>query len=124
RRLRLMACEDSEKNVIALPFNNPEAMASQRELGNVLSDAVDSLPTGLRVVFTLRMVEQLSTQETAECLDLTPSNVKIRLQRARQQLQTWIDRQIGEESRRLYMFDGERCDRIVKNVLQSILEKQ
>ncbi len=94
--------------------------ASQNELGRVLAGAVDSLPSDLRVIFTLRIVEQLSTIQTAECLELTPDNVKIRLHRARLRLQAWIDRKIGEESRQLYMFDGQRCDRIVKNVMSRI----
>jgi RNA polymerase sigma-70 factor, ECF subfamily len=68
------------------------------------------------------MVEHLSTVQTAECLDLTPANIKVRLHRARLQLQSWIDRQIGEESRQLYMFDGERCDRIVRNVMSRIID--
>jgi hypothetical protein len=47
--------------------------------------------------------------------------VKTRLHRGRAQLQAWIDRQIGEESRRLYMFDGNRCDRIVANVMSRLM---
>ena len=85
-----------------------------------ISAAVEALPVELRVVFTMREVEQLSTDVTAECLELTPSNVKVRLHRARLQLQSWIDRQIGREARELYMFAGERCDRIVANVMARI----
>jgi RNA polymerase sigma-70 factor (ECF subfamily) len=94
--------------------------ASRHELGNLLTRAVDALPEELRTVFMLRAVEELSTQETADCLDLTPENVKVRLHRARAQLCSWIDRQIGAESRQLYMFDGERCDRIVAGVMKRV----
>jgi RNA polymerase sigma-70 factor (ECF subfamily) len=94
--------------------------ASQAELGTVLARAVDALPAELRVVFTMRMVEGLDTEETAECLELSAANVKTRLHRARAQLQTWVDRQIGVESRDLYLFDGERCDRIVAKVMSRI----
>jgi RNA polymerase sigma-70 factor (ECF subfamily) len=94
--------------------------ASQKELKEVLASAVDALPADLQIVFTMRMVEQLSTDETAECLELTPANVKVRLHRARLQLQAWIDRQIGKESRELYMFAGDRCDRIVVNVMARV----
>jgi RNA polymerase sigma-70 factor, ECF subfamily len=93
---------------------------SRRELANLLTRAVDSLPVELRTVFTLRIVEQLSTEQTADCLELTPANVKVLLHRARMKLRTWIDCQIGEESRQLYMFDGQRCDRIVANVVARI----
>jgi RNA polymerase sigma-70 factor (ECF subfamily) len=94
--------------------------ASRRELDNVLAQAVDALPDDLRTVFTLRMVEQMDTDEVAECLELTPANIKVRLHRAKLRLRSWIDNQIGHEARQLYMFDGQRCDRIVANVLARI----
>jgi RNA polymerase sigma-70 factor (ECF subfamily) len=97
--------------------NSPENEASGTELRHVLTAAIDALPDDLRAVFTLRMIEQLSTEQTAECLDLSAANVKTRLHRARLHLRTCIDDRIGEESRRLFMFDGERCDRIVSAVM-------
>jgi RNA polymerase sigma-70 factor (ECF subfamily) len=97
--------------------DSPEDNASGTELRGVLTAAIDALPPDLRIIFTLRMVEQLSTEQTAECLDLSPANVKTRLHRARLHLRSWIDDRIGEESRRLFMFDGERCDRIVHAVM-------
>lgn len=64
-----------------------------------------------------RAVEELDTRETADCLELSESNVKIRLYRARALLRERIDKQIGEETRQLYLFHGERCDRIVSTVV-------
>jgi RNA polymerase sigma-70 factor (ECF subfamily) len=62
----------------------------EREDSEVLRQALDTaiahLPEHHRVVFLLRDVEGFSTQETAEMLDLTPANVKVRLMRARIQL--------------------------------------
>jgi RNA polymerase sigma-70 factor (ECF subfamily) len=98
--------------------------ASLNELRNLLTDAVDSLPSELRLVFTLRMVERLSTEQTAECLSLSTANVKIRLHRARSLLRSWIDRRIDEESRRLYAFDGERCDRVVRIVFERLASRR
>jgi RNA polymerase sigma-70 factor (ECF subfamily) len=119
RRLRLATTVSPE---IALPAAGRDAVeeASLKELGHVLAAAVDALPTELRIVFTLRMVERLSTEQTAESLGLTPANVKTRLHRARRALQSWIDRKIGEEARRLYVFAGEDCDRVVWKVLERI----
>jgi RNA polymerase sigma-70 factor (ECF subfamily) len=94
--------------------------AEARELGPVLTKAVDDLPDDLRTVFTLRLIEDLDTEETAACLDLTTANVKIRLHRARALLQERIDRQIGAQVRQLYQFGGERCNRIVAAVLVRI----
>jgi RNA polymerase sigma-70 factor (ECF subfamily) len=48
--------------------------------------AIARVPEPLRVVFILRDVEGLSTKETADLLEITPANVKVRLMRARIQL--------------------------------------
>lgn len=119
RRLRVVASGDEGTDAMLSHSSDRDGLeeASQEELRHLLISAVDALSPGLRVVFTLRMVEQLSTEQTAECLNLTSSNVKVRLHRARSTLQVWIDRRIGEEARRLYAFDGEHCDRVVRDVL-------
>lgn len=88
-----------------------------QELGQILTAAVDALPEELRAVFTLRVIEGLDTQETAGSLELTEANVKTRLHRARLFLQGRIDQQIGTQVRHLYQFGGERCNRIVADVL-------
>ena len=46
-----------------------------------------TLPYTYRCVFACREIENMSTSETAKCLDLTDETVKIRLHRARQMLQ-------------------------------------
>lgn len=51
-----------------------------------LNEAIDRLPTSLRVVFLLRDIEGLSTRETAEVLDISEMAVKTRLSRARLRL--------------------------------------
>lgn len=102
------------------PGDDPESSAAARELGAVLQDAVDELPENLREVFILRQVEGLSTAEAAECLDISSANVKVRLHRARTVLQSEVDRRLGEAARSLWGFDGERCDRLVRRVLERI----
>src|SRR6185312_14487543 len=123
RRLRLVPSGDPRSDE-TMPSYSIERdgleEASLKELRQLLTGAVDSLPTDLRVVFTLRMVERLSTEETAESLGLSTSNVKVRLHRARTTLRAWIDQRIGEEARQLYAFDGEHCDRVVRNVLERL----
>jgi RNA polymerase sigma-70 factor (ECF subfamily) len=47
---------------------------------------ISALEPAYRAVVQLRDVEGLSTQQTAQALDLTPSAVKTRLQRARMKL--------------------------------------
>jgi RNA polymerase sigma-70 factor (ECF subfamily) len=124
RRLSLVdPSGETEIDSMVIQSNQRDASdeVSRNELKLALANAVNALPTDLRAVFTLRMVERLSTQETAECLGLTTANVKVRLHRARLELRSWIDQRIGKESRELFMFAGDRCDRIVANVMSRVL---
>jgi RNA polymerase sigma-70 factor, ECF subfamily len=55
------------------------------------------LPPGFRTVFTLRDIENLSTEETAEALGLSVPAVKSRLLRARLQLRERLSRYFGKK---------------------------
>jgi len=61
----------------------PETELLSGEGKQILDEAVQALPESLRMVFLLRDVEGLSIKETAEALNLTETNVKTRLLRAR-----------------------------------------
>jgi RNA polymerase sigma-70 factor (ECF subfamily) len=65
---------------------NPEQLYKQGELKDILRKTMQGLPASFRTVFVLRDVEGLSTEETAEALDLSIPAVKSRLLRARLQL--------------------------------------
>ena len=61
----------------------PDEQLRSEELRRHIQTAVDALPDGLRTVFLVRDVEGLSTEETAELLNLSLPAVKTRLHRAR-----------------------------------------
>ena len=65
---------------------NPEQEMERTELETILQEAARSLPMTFRTVFFLRDVEGLSTEETAEMLNLSEGAVKARLFRARLRL--------------------------------------
>ena len=65
---------------------NPEQQYGQAEMNRILAKTIGGLPAGFRTVFVLRDVEGLSTEETAEALQLSIPAVKSRLLRARLQL--------------------------------------
>lgn len=98
----------------------PERDLENRELQALLREAVEILPDPLRSVFCLREIELLSTEETADALGLSVENVRVRLHRAKRSLRQTLDERIGREVRRLYLFDGARCDRIVENVFAAL----
>jgi RNA polymerase sigma-70 factor, ECF subfamily len=71
---------------------NPEQNYNQAELAEILRKTIQGLPPGFRVVFVLRDVDGLSTEETAETLGLSIPAVKSRLLRARLQLRERLSR--------------------------------
>lgn len=71
---------------------NPEQNYSQAELKRILQKTIKGLPPGFRVVFELRDVQGLSTEDTAEALGLSVPAVKSRLLRARLQLRERLTR--------------------------------
>lgn len=83
--------EGQRKIEIADWSSLPEDQAAQSELRVALDTAIAALPEIYRVVLLLRDVEGLSTEETAEVLDITDDTVKTRLHRARLALRKDLD---------------------------------
>ena len=62
------------------------------ETSAMVRRCIDRLPDKYRIVLILRDIEELTTEEVASLLDVTPSNVKVRLHRARQALKSLVER--------------------------------
>jgi RNA polymerase sigma-70 factor (ECF subfamily) len=71
---------------------SPEQRFAQTEMHEILSDVIDKLEPDFRVVFVLRDIEELSTEETAKTLGISVPAVKSRLLRARLKLRQKLDR--------------------------------
>ena len=84
--------DDSLPREVADWSPNPEQMYNHAELRDILTRTIQGLPSGFRTVFVLRDVEGLSTEETAEALELSIPAVKSRLLRARLQLRERLNR--------------------------------
>ena len=102
---------------------DPEAATSQEEMARILEQALLHLAPQYRTVLLMRDVEEMSTSETAEALELSEENVKVRLHRGRAALRREILERIGTSSKEVFPFMGERCDRVVRNVLQKVAAK-
>jgi len=126
RNEEIDAMDDARKNQIpALSTQaTPEAGASASELRSLLETSIDALPDSYRHVFVLRDVEEMSTQEAAECLGISEDNVKMRLHRARAQLRRELYERVGATSTSAFQFMGERCNRMVSVVMQRIHDLQ
>src|SRR6202163_2159011 len=72
---------------------SPEQRYAQTEMHEILSEVIDKLEPDFRVVFVLRDIEELSTEETAKTLGISVPAVKSRLLRARLALREKLTRQ-------------------------------
>jgi RNA polymerase sigma-70 factor (ECF subfamily) len=69
----------------------PDEAAMAGEMSAILHRAIEELPDLYRTVVLLRDVEELSTEETAEILDVSTDVVKTRLHRARLAIRQKLD---------------------------------
>lgn len=84
--------EETMVREIAVWEDDPEQRYSQEEIRTILNDAISALRPAFRTVFILRDIEEMSTEETANLLDLSIPAVKSRLLRARLQLRERLTR--------------------------------
>jgi len=96
------------------PLNN----LINKELKGILEKAVAALPEKYRLVFVMREVQEMSTSETMEALSIGESNVKIRLNRAKEMLRTELSGY--RQPKQLFEFNLVRCDVIVNYVMNKI----
>lgn len=111
------------QNVIHASFDmseSPDQLAWRSELRRLIEHQVDRLPKPYRIVFVLRAVEDMSSVEVAEVLDIPEATVRTRYFRARALLRDALGREIEVCSREAFSFAGQRCDKIVRAVLSRI----
>lgn len=70
---------------------------SQKHLRKKLDQLIEKLPEIYRTVFILRDLHELSTEDTSKILQITPSNTKIRLMRARNYLKEELEKIVDKE---------------------------
>jgi RNA polymerase sigma factor (sigma-70 family) len=96
----------------------PETESLNKELKGLLEASISQLPEKYRSIFIMREIEKMSIEETSRTLDITESNVKIRLNRAKEKLRDSLMTSYSLGS--LYEFNLTRCDRIAEYVLARI----
>ena len=97
---------DTEKSVI------------NSELNKVIEASLEKLSENYRMTFALRELAGLSVNETAEIMNTTTSNIKVRLNRAKMMLQKEIEKTYTPED--IYEFNLIYCDKIVDGVMKEI----
>ncbi len=100
--------------------NDLNKMIHNNELGNVIERALGNIPEDYRMVFSLREMNGLNVAETAELLNISESNVKVRLNRAKSMLRNEIQKEYSAEE--LFEFNLVYCDAMVERVMKKINE--
>jgi RNA polymerase sigma-70 factor (ECF subfamily) len=86
---------------------SPEQLVERNETQLLLDEALGQLDEKHRLVFLLRDVEGMSVKETGDALNLTESNVKVRLLRARLQLREHLTRTLGDPRTRIEPYHAQ-----------------
>ena len=102
---------------------SPEATTLRGEIRDLLERKIDELPMAFRTVFMMRELEEMTVEETAQCLDIPEATVRSRLFRAKGLLRESLAREIDVATADAFAFAGERCDRIVSTVLRRITQQ-
>ena len=103
---------------------SPESSVMRTELRHLLERKIDDLPLVFRTAFVLREVEEMTIEETAECLSIPTATVRTRLFRARALLRASLAEEMDIAATDVFRFAGTRCDRIVAGVLERLCALQ
>jgi RNA polymerase sigma-70 factor (ECF subfamily) len=119
--LQIFGAKQIEAQIIKFPqtvtSDDPERTMAQREILQLVERATDNLPEIFRIVFMTRVIEGMSTEDTA---NLQPDTVKTRLHRARRLVRNELDKQIGPVLMDAFPFAGRRCERMTNAVLRRL----
>ncbi len=91
-----------------------------RELGHIIEKSLSELSEDYRMVFSLREMNGLNVSETASLLNITETNVKVRLNRAKSMLKKEIEKSYSPDE--IFEFNLIYCDAMVENVMKKITE--
>lgn len=110
--------ENTHPMLMQTENNQTETEVISREFSRVLEHSLEQMPLIYRSVFVLREMEGFNVAETADILNITPINVKVRLNRARAILQKKMEQFYSAAE--IYEFNLIYCDAIVRNVFEKI----
>lgn len=98
----------------------PEDPVHQEEIRTLLEKVIHSLPRIHRAIYVLREVQHFSTAETAECLGISESNVKVTLHRARARLKSALLKSAAGIE--LFDYSARYCDPMTRRIMRKVLE--
>ncbi len=100
--------------------NDTEKSIGNRELNRIIENAIQQIPIDYRLVFSLRELNGMSINETAKTLNITETNVKVRLNRAKTMLRKEVAKMYSPDD--IFQFNLIYCDKIVTKVMDMIMK--
>lgn len=119
-KLRTTSLEEKTYQLPDTTSMNQENKLAQTEAAGFIEKAFEQLPEKYRVVFMLNEVEGMNILEISQCLDISQSNVKVRLHRSRTMMKESLLGIVKKSE--LFEFGNSRCDRIIENVMAVIVK--
>ncbi len=113
-----MEINDSSSPLFANHQGDTHKTLMNKELNFVIENALQRVPMDYRMVFMLREVNGLNVNETAETLNISESNVKVRLNRAKTMLRKEVEKSYSVDE--IFEFNLVYCDAMVENVMNKI----
>ncbi len=98
--------------------DTPDVAFAREQIRMVIEQAVGNLPEAFRTVFVLREIEGLSSEQTAQILDLPVPTVKTRLFRGRKRLQELLAPEVKAVLTGTFPFAGAQCAQMTERVLR------
>jgi len=95
-----------------------EKVVHNKELSSVIENSLAQLSEDYRLVFALREINGFNVAETASILNISESNVKVRLNRAKTMLRTALEKKY--QGLELFEFNLIYCDAMVNRVMNEI----
>lgn len=121
-RLNQQSVHFDNKQILEIPdmnHQNAEDKIISYEAKQLLEYLIDSLEPKYRVVYVMKEVEGMKINDISICLDLSVSNIKVRLHRAKKMLKEKFNKSTSNID--IYEFGNSRCDAITEKVMKLIL---
>jgi RNA polymerase sigma-70 factor (ECF subfamily) len=116
----IIVSTDTAHNLYNMLADNNDSgkKLGNKELNTIIEKAIHAIPETYRMVFCLREINGLNIIETAKALDITETNVKVRLNRAKAMLRKEVEKMYSPEE--VFEFNLVYCDAVVNKVIARI----
>jgi RNA polymerase sigma-70 factor (ECF subfamily) len=117
----MITSEINEKSTPMFSNNQPidtHKTVINGELNYVIENALLQIPMDYRIAFTLREINGLNVEETADILNISEGNVKVRLNRAKAMLRKEVEKSYSSED--IFEFNLIHCSAMVENVMTKL----